>query len=196
MPSQVADAKSALRKLIRSRIASLPVQARHREDRIIASLIRLLPGYARAETVLLYISAFPEEIPTLELMAEAIADGKRVIFPRVNASERRLSLHEIREPRHDLAPGTLGIPEPRVGLEEFDPLGIDWALVPGLAFDLGRHRLGRGAGYYDRLLPNLGSDVPRWAVAYMAQRVDCVPIETHDQRLTGIAWGDGQITTE
>ena len=59
----------------------------------------------------------------------------------------------------------LGIPEPRPDLPEVPPAAVDWALVPGLAFDERGFRLGRGAGYYDRLIPLLRPDAICWASA-------------------------------
>jgi 5-formyltetrahydrofolate cyclo-ligase len=80
----------------------------------------------------------------------------------------------------------MGIPEPGRHLAEVAPEEIDWALVPGLAFDDRGFRLGRGAGYYDRLLPTLRPDAPRWALAYDCQWIEALPNESHDQPLDGI----------
>ena len=60
-------------------------------------------------------------------------------------------------------------------------------LVPGLAFDARGYRLGRGAGHYDRLLPTLRPDAPRWALALDCQLVEGLPIEPHD---VPIPWAD------
>lgn len=151
------------------------------------ALFSRLPGYAEAATVLLYVGAFPEEIDTRPLVTLALKAGKRVACPRVNRRARRLVLHEIRDPSTDLTPGSLGIPEPDRNLVIIPPLEIDWALVPGVAFDTACDRLGRGAGYYDRLLPLLKQTAPRWALAFDTQWVEILPKELHDQTLDGVA---------
>ena len=64
---------------------------------------------------------------------------------------------------------------------------MDWALIPGLAFDMRCYRLGRGGGHYDRLLPRLRAESPRWALGFDCQIVPELPIEPHDAQLDGIA---------
>ena len=93
---------------------------------------------------------------------------------------------EIDDLDADLEPGTLGIPEPAPDCPEVEPEAVDWVLVPGLAFDAAGYRLGRGAGHYDRLLPTLRPDAPRWALAFDCQWVDDLPVEPHDVPLDGI----------
>ncbi|MGE0222047.1 MAG: 5-formyltetrahydrofolate cyclo-ligase [Acetobacteraceae bacterium] len=66
----------------------------------------------------------------------------------------------------------------------------DWLLVPLLAFDRFGHRLGYGAGYFDRTL----ADLPRHfalGCAYAAQQVDAVPVGPHDRRLDAVATEQG-----
>lgn len=155
------------------------------ERRILSRLVEL-PSYQRAETVLLYIKAFPEEIDVSPLLAEALAVGKRVICPRVDRPSRTLVLHEIRDPADDLQPGTLGIPEPRVDVPTVTPEALDWVLAPGVAFDASCNRLGRGAGYYDRLLPRIRKGVEAWTGAFDVQVLDELPVESHDAPLYGV----------
>jgi 5-formyltetrahydrofolate cyclo-ligase len=153
----IPDEKAALRKAMVGRILAVDPALRGRQSAELAWRLTTLPGFAEAGTVLLYVSAFPEEIETrLEDLAA------------------------------DLAPGTLGILEPGRSRPEVPPDQIDWALVPGLAFDEQGFRLGRGAGHYDRLLPRLRPDAPRWALAFDVQWVDRLPREPHDQPLDGI----------
>ncbi len=148
---------------------------------------RDLPGFAEATTVVLFVAALPEEPRTNELFAIAYEMKKIVLCPRVDRRARRLSLHRISDPSSELAPGILGIPEPRPGLPEIAPAAVDWALVPGLAFDERGFRLGRGAGYYDRLLPLMRPDATCWAICLSCQLLREVPIAAHDAPLNGIS---------
>jgi len=63
---------------------------------------------------------------------------------------------------------------------------LDLVIVPGVAFDRKGHRLGFGAGYYDRFLPKLRPGVKKIAVAFEVQLVDSVPAEEHDIRMDAI----------
>ena len=78
----------------------------------------------------------------------------------------------------DLRPGAFGIMEP-VGQLVTDYDHIDLAVVPGMAFDACGHRLGRGKGYYDRLLPRL-SHCYKIGICFDFQKVPSVPTEPTD----------------
>lgn len=168
------------------RILAVDSNERLRQESDLIDRFATLPGFDAAGTVLLYVSAFPEEINTLPMLERALAEGKRLVCPRVDRPSRRLRLFQVDDLRTDLRPGTLGIPEPGRGCQPIEPDEVDWVLVPGLAFDDRGFRLGRGAGHYDRLLPTLGQEAPRWALALDCQWVDFLPTEPHDQPLNGV----------
>jgi 5-formyltetrahydrofolate cyclo-ligase len=178
--------KRQLRKAMVRRILDVDLSARREAEAILADRFPELPGFAAAQTVLLYVTAFPEEIHTEPMLRLALARAKRLLCPRVDRYERRLRLFRVADLDADLTPGTLGIPEPRAGCEEVAPDQVDWVLVPGLAFDDRGYRIGRGAGHYDRLLPKLRNGVPRWALAFDCQWVDALPVEPHDVPLDGV----------
>ena len=179
--------KRALRRATVARILAMDPELRRRQEAELVGRLPLLPGFAAAETVLLYASVFAEEIDTTPILRLALRAGKRLACPRVDRAADRLRLHFINDPARDFEPGILGIPEPGPACPEADPAAIDWALVPGLAFDAAGFRLGRGKGHYDRLLPALRPDASRWALALDPQWVDALPVESHDQPLNGIA---------
>ncbi len=184
------DLRTRKRALRRSMVASLlamPPEQRRAEQSVLNERFTSLPGLAGASTVLLYVSHFPEEMDTAPMLRHILEQGRRLVCPRVDRLERRLRLHVIENPNLDLVPGALGIPEPLADRPELDPAAIDWVLVPGLAFDGQGFRLGRGAGHYDRLLPKLRPEVPRWALAFVPQKVESLPIEPHDTPIDGYA---------
>jgi len=178
--------KRALRREIVARILALDPANRRRQEAELARRFAALPGLDRATTVLLYVTAFPEEIDTRPIIGRVLGSGLRLVCPRVDRARRCLMLHHVRDLARDLVPGVLGIPEPAPTCPEIAPEAVDWALIPGLGFDRRCYRIGRGAGHYDRLLPTLRADAPRWALALDEQWVDCLPIEPHDQRLDGV----------
>jgi 5-formyltetrahydrofolate cyclo-ligase len=154
---------------------------------------RQLPGLLEAGSILLFVPAFPEEPPMAELLFSTYEMKKDVYLPRVDRPARRLRLYRVADPAQDLYPGSLGIPEPRPGLPEVSPEMIDWALVPGLAFDERGYRLGRGGGYYDRLLPMLRQEAICWALCLSCQLVSRLPVEAHDVPLNGVSTPDRDV---
>lgn len=134
----------------------------------------------RSSRVLLGYASFRQEVDTFPLLAEALAEGKELVLPRVDPRARRLNLLRVRDLAADLEPGYQGIPEPRPGrCAPADPGAIDLVLVPGLVFDRRGFRLGYGGGYYDRLLPSL-SGALRVGLAFSLQVVDELPVLAHD----------------
>ncbi len=151
---------------------------------------RALP---RPRAYCLFVAALPEEPPTVELFDLAFESKKIVLCPRVDRRGRRLSIHRITDPNSELVPGILGIPEPRAGAARGGPAAVDWALVPGLAFDERGFRLGRGAGYYDRLLPSLRPDATCWSICLTCQLVRELPVEPHDAPVDGISTPEREV---
>ncbi len=60
------------------------------------------------------------------------------------------------------------------------PETIDLILVPGLAFSRDRHRLGRGGGFFDRLLSGRAANAFKLGLCFSFQMLDHVPTEGHD----------------
>jgi 5-formyltetrahydrofolate cyclo-ligase len=174
-------------------IRALEPGARSAQEDALVEAFPRLPGWSGSRTVLLYVSAFPEEIRTERLLSLACEASRRLVLPRVDLAERRLRLHPVSDPRSDLEPGILGIPEPLPGLSEVAPDEVDWALVPGLAFDESGYRLGRGAGLYDRLLPIMRPDCICWSIGFACQLVPALPVERHDIPIDGVSTPDRTI---
>ena len=132
-----------------------------------------LPEFKERDWLFAYVD-FNNEVMTKELMAYAWSQGKRVAVPRVEGSE--MVYYEITS-FDQLQPGYYGIEEPQ-GCPEAE---CEEALliVPGVAFDCKRHRVGYGGGFYDKYLsahPGHASV----AVAFEFQIFDKVPFEKLD----------------
>lgn len=128
------------------------------------------------KTVLLYHS-LPDEVSTLWLISELARKGKRVLLPTVVGEE--LELHEYVTDSLSHA-GYMNIVESDGPLYT-DYESIDYAVIPGMAFTIEGERLGRGKGYYDRLLPKI--NCPLAGLAFDFQIVDTIPSEQHDVRM-------------
>ncbi len=140
-----------------------------------------LDAFESGEALALY-AATRGEVATEQVLASALASGKRVSFPRVERPKRRLQFHSVRA-WSDLAPGAFGILEPDdLPHTRVDPGSIDVIAVPGVAFDRRGHRLGYGGGYYDRLLGHRTTR-PRCVVglAFDFQVLDELPHDADDE---------------
>lgn len=103
--------------------------------------------------------------------------------PRITGDELELKVYEGAE---YLQQNSYGIDEP-VGESFSDYSAIDLAIVPGVAFDAQGHRLGRGKGYYDRLLPQLSAY--KIGICFPFQLVDDVPTDPFDIAMDEVIYG-------
>ncbi len=118
-------------------------------------------------------------------ITEAGGDGAMVTRTNEDAS---LTIHPVSSQRER---HPYGFEQPIAGSLTFDPETIDVALVPGLAFDNTGTRLGRGAGYYDRLLVRLRPGATIVGVAPEAVIGIELPREAHDVPMTHLAGESG-----
>lgn len=151
--------------------------------------------FRQARCVLLY-APMRNEPDLLGLLIEAGQENspnlttKKWCFPKVQASG--LSLHEVRNVEH-LQSGTSLLREPNPALCPVVEAGeIDLAIIPGLAFDPATHlRLGRGGGYYDRLLARPEFRAQTVGVGFPGQLWEGLPRENHDVPLHAVVTPNG-----
>jgi 5-formyltetrahydrofolate cyclo-ligase len=107
--------------------------------------------------------------------------GQQVALPRFVPEENVYCAALLSENFETLLPGAFGILEPPVSSAIIPLNQLDFVLVPGVAFDLSGRRLGRGKGFYDRLLANVNSsDCIKCGIAADEQIVAGIPAEPHD----------------
>jgi 5-formyltetrahydrofolate cyclo-ligase len=176
--------KAAIRAEARAFLRALPPAERAAAEAQIARRVWDVPEVAGARTLLLYAS-LPEEVGTDAIAAEARRRGTTLVYPRC-LPEGRMTLHSVDSP-DALRPGRFGIREPDADACPVREVGdIDAALIPGLAWDREGHRLGRGGGYYDRLLAHPDWRGFRCGLFFAAQETAAVPREAWDIRLHAI----------
>ncbi len=182
-PKEVREAKAAVRKEVLCRVRAMsPTERQVASERIQKRLQDQLL-WRQAERVWLYAS-FGYEVDTWPLIHAALAAGKRVGLPRYVPAERAYTACEIVDISRDLLPGKLGIREPGGHCPALGLNPLDLVVVPGVAFDLKAYRLGRGKGFYDRLLANVTAVT--CGVSFDEQIVEHIPVEPHDVQLTCI----------
>ena len=186
-PSQkrgTVSAKHQLRiALLRQLRTQKEEQRRRKSQAVIRKLLRLAV-FRKAKTVLCYVS-LSYEVETRRLLERMLAQGKRVVVPRVQG--RKLFLSAIRDPDSDLAPGAFGVLEPASEAMPPVPLRqLDLVVVPGLAFYHRGHRLGHGFGYFDGLLTRLPKRIPSIGLCFDFQLLEHLPTHTHDRPVQAV----------
>jgi 5-formyltetrahydrofolate cyclo-ligase len=182
MATCLADEKKYLRQILRESRIGLSEARANVLSRAVERYLLQSPCYHEASSVVLYAST-ENEIQTDRILADALASGRRVIFPKVVPGNRDLSLVLVSD-RAEFRRGAYGLLEP-TGAEMVRPSELGWSLicVPGVAFSLAGQRLGRGGGYYDRLLAGVGPQVITAGLAYSFQVLDRLPESSDDRRL-------------
>jgi 5-formyltetrahydrofolate cyclo-ligase len=97
-----------------------------------------------------------------------------VSYPRCHGEA--LSFHVV-SALSELLPGPFGIREPQAGPT---PEQLDIIVVPGLAFTAAGHRLGRGAGFYDKFLSAVPPGTIKIGACFNFQLLADIPQESHD----------------
>lgn len=167
--------KQAIRARAREIRAALPPEVREVLSRAIREeVLALLDG---ADPVLVYASK-PPEVDTLPLISAMLSRGTRVAVPIIEKEQRTLRLSYLHDPSH-LSKSTFSVPEP-IGHEvRAEPREIEVVIVPMIAYDSRGHRLGYGAGYYDRFLSRY-PHMRKIGVAFSCQEVEAIPADGND----------------
>lgn len=157
---------------------SLPFSEACARSQLIQEAAIYFAPYLSADSVALY-SALGNEVSTDKIRDHAFRTGKSVYYPGL-AEEPHPNLIRAQS-SGDLKPGRYGILEP-AGEKALLISGQEGLVifVPGLYFDRYGRRLGRGRGWYDRLLRGLGKGVTFIALAYEFQILEEVPVEPMD----------------
>ncbi|MGM9859661.1 MAG: 5-formyltetrahydrofolate cyclo-ligase [Muribaculaceae bacterium] len=163
------------KRQVRSAVKALK-KALTAEQKILAAArvfdqVERLPQFVDARNVLIYYS-LPDELSTVEAI-ERWSGFKNLFLPRVNGDELDILPYDPSRLFH----GAYNIVEP-TGDALVDVADIDLIIVPGVAFDRAGNRLGRGKGFYDRLLRN--SRAVKVGVAYKCQIVESIPTDEFD----------------
>lgn len=182
MENSMSD-KKVIRQLILETRNRMSEAERQEKSRKIMSMVKQQKEYQTCRLLFAYAS-FGSEVITRELIREALSEGKRIALPRafISAGEPCMEFYEITEDSQ-LTTGFKGILEPNVFHKcvhkTVEP--PDLMLMPGVAFDKSRNRIGYGKGFYDRYLQG-HPGIRTIAVAYACQVVAMIPASAYDYR--------------
>jgi 5-formyltetrahydrofolate cyclo-ligase len=177
------QAKRGLRDQIREALKGLSPEERAVGSSRICERLQTETVWQEAGAVLLFMPAvFEPDIRSL--IDAALRSGKRVALPRYSAEQNFYVPCQVEKLSSDLQAGPFSILEPTLACRIFPANQLDFALVPGVGFALNGGRLGRGKGYYDRLLAGVRGF--KCGVGFECQLLADIPLEPHDIRLNCI----------
>lgn len=145
-----AGGKVELRKRLKAERARLSAEQAALSSEQVSRHILACDAYRKAHCIMGYL-AFGKELSVDVVLLAALAEGKTVVVPLVTSATEMTPV--VLQNMHDFELDRYGIRSVRHPAEQIAPQDIDLVLVPGVAFDREGGRLGMGAGYYDRFLP-------------------------------------------
>lgn len=148
---------------------------------IIGKILRM-QEFFESNVIMTYIN-FDNEVITTDLINKCFLMGKKVTVPAiVNIDDKKTKM--VTSQIYDwncMVKGKYGILQPDYRfLHIIEPKEIDFILIPGIAFDKKKNRLGFGKGYFDRFLIQTRKNCYKVGLAYDFQVIDELPVESHD----------------
>ena len=178
------ETKKDLRERIKTLLRNQTQDALLAKSEQIAAKLYVLEAYIQAKTILFFAS-FDGEVNTYPMIQYALDEGKAVALPKIHSDHTFVA--QTLSSLDDLETGPLGISQIKASAaRDITPDQVDLVVVPGLAYDQHKNRLGRGGGFYDRYLQQLPSDTPTVGVAFDFQVLDNLPTDDHDMPVTHV----------
>ncbi len=171
--------KASLRRLIGERIRKAGRRTRREWDEEIAARLVSSETFGLARVVVGYFS-LSDEVNVDPVLAKAVEEGKSALVPVVRGEGMTFAKWTPCVTLMRSGSGVLQVAEAGLDLRG---VGDCLVLLPGRVFDRAGGRVGRGRGYYDRVLGRRMRGVNLAGVGYELQLVEAVPVEEHDQRV-------------
>jgi 5-formyltetrahydrofolate cyclo-ligase len=131
--------------------------------------------------MILFFAPLPDELDIWPVLELSLALGTTCALPFFDAEKKTYGAKEVKKLVTDIVIGKFGAREPAAGCAEIPLDKFDLVLVPGMAFDPHGNRLGRGRGFYDRLLQSVSG--VKCGVCYDIQLLESIPTESHDAKV-------------
>jgi 5-formyltetrahydrofolate cyclo-ligase len=143
--------KAALRKELRAAQRNISPAARNAASAQLCTRLKEQLFWKNSASIL-FFAPLPDEADVWPLLEETVAGGKITALPRFNPEGRSYAAVRVKNLQGEIITGQFGIREPAAHCPKIALAETDLILVPGIAFDSFGRRLGRGKGFYDRLL--------------------------------------------
>lgn len=172
----ISEQKKELRKLIREKKKHISLQEKKELSFPIFNMLEKEEIFLSSKVVLLYWS-MDDEVYTQDFVRKWYKE-KTILLPCVEGDD--LKLRQYLGDSSMKAGEQFGILEP-IGTEFSQTEQIDIMVIPGVAFDRQKNRMGRGRGFYDRLLKTVPAT--KIGICFDFQVVDNVPVEDFDVKM-------------
>jgi 5-formyltetrahydrofolate cyclo-ligase len=192
MTADLNAQKALLRKEIRAALQKISPAARNAASAQLCIRLKEQSFWKNAASVL-FFAPLPDEADVWPLLEETVAGGKIAALPRFDPADQGYAACRVQNPQSEIAVGQFGIREPKPGCAEMVLSRLDLILVPGVAFDLCGRRLGRGRGFYDRLLAETRG--VKCGIAFDEQIAGEVPTGEHDLQMDFILTPSRRVET-
>ncbi len=186
--TEIIQQKHRIRRSILRNLSLMSVEDRMLESALLCGQFRSILGAPKGRC-LFGFSAMPSEPDLTEFYRAWCGQGGVLCLPRRTSCETGYEPAVVHDLDLGVKQGAFGISEPSLEAEKVPWSRLAFTLVPGVAFDNNGCRLGRGKGFYDRMLKLAGGK--KLGVAFSFQQVEAVPMEPHDVRLDGVVWANG-----
>ncbi len=170
----IKEQKKTIRKMISVEKKKYSMEEKLKLSKMVCDRIEQIEEFQNSNTILMYYS-LPDEVQTVEFINKWCGK-KRIVLPVVDGVN--LILKEYLPDMIEV--GYQSILEP-TNTKIVNPSEIEFAIIPGVAFDRNKNRLGRGKGFYDRIIPHLKCKM--LGLAYGFQMVEQIPLESFDKGL-------------
>ncbi len=169
------EIKNILRVQMRAQLERISPAVRAVES---IGLCERLEAQLPSARAILFFAPLPDEPDVWPVLERSLALGTVCALPYFDASTQAYGARVIQKIGTDLVAGKFGVREPAAQCAAMPLNQLDLVLVPGLAFDRFGNRLGRGRGFYDRLLGEVSG--VKCGICYQGQLLESLPTEGHD----------------
>lgn len=175
--------KKDIRIKIKKRKSNVFLTQIENDSNLIINSLMSTKEYLNSNQVFSYVS-YNKEVVTKTFIEQSFK-GKKIAVPKIIGEEMFFyyinSLDELEE-------GVQGILEPAACPEnEAIPEADDLFVVPGLAFDRNKNRIGYGKGYYDKYFQKYNNiHFQKIALAFDFQILEQIPVNDYDIKVDGI----------
>jgi 5-formyltetrahydrofolate cyclo-ligase len=171
----VSDEKKELRKRLLTKLLSLTQKEIKRRSENAEKHLSSLPIYKRAKIIMVYYP-LRGEVDILGMVRRDLG-LKRFCFPVMDLKTKDLYAYEVKDLQEDFVRGPFDVMQPNTAkTKRVEVKEIDMVVVPALAYDYQRNRLGRGAGFYDRFLRKIRPPAQKIGIAFESQILENLPI--------------------
>lgn len=181
--SVMKELKKQKRREIKAITDRLSESYKHEASEEICDALLGMDEYRRAETVMCYLN-MDGEPETGRMIAQMLADGKRVCIPLCVDKTEHLMVAKVFSEELELVPGAYGILEPVADADEAEPSEIDLVVAPCVSCTRDCLRIGHGAGYYDRYLAR--TSCPVVALCFEQVISEELPVDEYDRPMDAV----------